>query len=158
MIAGILQNAPIWVWPLLVVLIAVGLRASRAREARTWMVYALPVLGVLAVSAVSRLPAPVWIWGVFVLAYGLGALAGFRFQGRIILHKANGVARLSGEWLTLVVLMVIFWMNFAAGFTAQVMPWVYVSIGFHSAFAMVEGLASGSFLGRAARLLRAEDR
>ena len=155
MITGIFQNAPIWVWPLLLVLIGVGVMSSRERSTKSWVLYVLPVLGILAINAVARLPAQNWIWGVFGLAYLCGAYGGFRFQQRIVLDKSAGSVRLAGEWLTLLVLMVIFSMNFAAGMTADVSPDLYGSPNFHIVFACVEGLASGSFLGRALWVYRA---
>jgi|AntRauMFilla1563_2_1112583.scaffolds.fasta_scaffold19861_2 hypothetical protein len=79
-----LTGAPLWVWPLLVVLVAVGLRSLRARTVPVALVYGLPALGVMALRTVAGLPAQGWIWGVFALAYALayalGVWGGYRLQ------------------------------------------------------------------------------
>jgi hypothetical protein len=68
----LITGAPVWVWPLCVVLVLVGLRARRERLAPAGLIYALPLLGLMAVRSVMALPAAGAIWLVFGLAYALG--------------------------------------------------------------------------------------
>ena len=53
----VMTGAPLWVWPLLVVLVMGGARARRNRWVPVGMVYALPLLGVLGPRTVLSLPA-----------------------------------------------------------------------------------------------------
>ena len=69
-------GAPVWVWPLLVGLIVVGVRAMRDREAPLWLIYTLPLMGVLSLNAVRGLPVGGSIWLVFVAAWIGGGLLG----------------------------------------------------------------------------------
>lgn len=154
-ITNILTNAPIWIWPLLVLLVLIGLRASRDRAAPIWLLCILPFLGLLSLNAVNGLSPIANVWLVFAVSYGIGAGLGYRFQRGIIISKTSSHVHLRGEWLTLLVLMVIFWMNFVGGFLNAVFPSVYASTVFHMMFAAIAGLAAGSFMGRAAAALKA---
>ena len=153
--SALFTSAPLWVWPLLAMLLALGLNAMRTRTTPAWPLYGLPLLGVLSLRSVSALEAANWVWGVFALAYALGAVFGLRFQARRILKKAGRKVLLKGEALTLPSVMVLFWANFALGVLSAVAPDVLASLGFQAGFASVLAGVSGSFLGRAAAILRA---
>ena len=149
---SILSGAPLWVWPLLVFLIYFGLKATRTRTVAAWPLYVLPLLGLLSLNAVNGLSPNTVIWVVFGLAYIVGGSAGFQFQRGIVSQKAYATVTLAGEWVTLLVLMIVFWMNFLGGVMRVIAPDIFASAGFHQVFAAVAGLAAGSFLGRAIRV------
>ncbi len=151
MLSGIISGTPIWVWPLLVGLILLGLKASRDRTALCAPSYFYPLLGLLSVRAVYALGVGPQVWLGFGVAYVLGTTLGNRFQARVILEKTEKHVSLKGEWLTMFVLMVIFWMNFIGGVTQAISPETYASDGFKMGFALVAGLAAGSWAGRALR-------
>lgn len=149
MFVQIINGAPIWVWPLLVGLIFLGLRATQSRTTPYMPTYFYWLLGILPINAVNSFsPAPI-IWIAFVAFYLLGAGLAFQFQRRIIVTKAAGRMTLKGEWVTLIVFMTVFWMNFAGGVVEAISPETYASAGFHIIFATIAGLAAGSFIGRA---------
>ena len=150
---NIITNAPLWVWPLLALLISFGFIATRERTTLIAPLYGLPFLGILSFNAVNAMsPSPV-IWLLFTAAYAIGVWRGFIFQEGIILFKSRTHVTLSGEWLTMVVVMVIFWMNFVSGAMQAIAPVVASSPTFHAAFAAVAGIIAGIFLGRATRLI-----
>lgn len=155
MLGSFLQGAPLWVWPLLVLLIFIGIKATRDRSAPVWMVYFLPLLGILSLRSVNALPASGPIWGVFLAAYIIGVALGFRYQKTVILGRDGGRVQLAGEWLTFGLLMVVFWMNFVGGVMKSVAPLIYSGPVFPIIFAVFAGMASGIFLGRAARVFKA---
>jgi uncharacterized membrane protein len=68
------------------------------------------------------------------------------------LGREGNKVQLAGEGLTLVVMMVIFWANFAGGIRQAVAPDVYTSSVFHIVFVTLIATCSGSFLGRALRV------
>lgn len=86
------------------------------------------------------------------MAYVLGAGLGYQFQRRIIIGKSAGRITLKGEWLSMAVLMMIFWMNFVGGVINAISPDIYASTAYHCVFAAVAGMAAGSFIGRALRV------
>lgn len=149
-----ITGAPVWVWPLLAVLLIVGMRARHMRTVPAGLVYALPLLGIMALRSVAALPAGGWIWAIFALAYGAGAWGGYLLQRGWILGHEDGRVRLAGEWLTLTVMMVIFWANFAGGFLRAVTPAVYGGAIFMIVFAGLLAACGGSFAGRALRVWR----
>lgn len=151
MFKQILTGAPIWVWPLLLGLVLLGLKASKDRRALCLPSYFYPLLGLLSVSAVRGLGVGGLVWLGFAVAYLIGAVLGHRFQGQKIMGKTATHVSLKGEWLTMVVLMVIFWMNFVGGVVEAVLPLAFASLWFKSGFALVAGLAAGSWMGRALR-------
>lgn len=151
-----LTGAPLWVWPLLALLIAIGLNSMRTRSAPLWALYALPLFGIMSLRAVLGLAPPAWVWLVFTGAYLLGATYGVRFHAPRIRSKIAGTATLSGEALTLVVVLVLFSANFVTGALRAVAPDMLFSAGFLGGFAAVMALASGTFMGCALAVWRAE--
>ncbi|MBL1437008.1 MAG: hypothetical protein COB08_012540 [Rhodobacteraceae bacterium] len=152
MLSGILTGAPLWVWPLLAGLILLGLKASKDRRALCLPSYFHPLLGLLSVSAVHGLGVGGLVWLGFAVAYLVGAVLGHRFQGQKIVGKSAKHVSLKGEWLTMAVLMVIFWMNFVGGVVEATLPLAFASLWFKAGFALLAGLAAGSWAGRALRV------
>lgn len=155
MLSAIISGTPIWVWPLLLLLILIGFRARRSRTAPVALFYLLPLMGILSVRSVSALPAAQTVWIFFGITYFIGGYGGFIFQRKRIISKFQGRVTLKGEWLTLTVLMIIFWMRFAGGMIEAIGPETYASFSFHIVFASLAGLVAGTFIGRAICLLRA---
>lgn len=155
MVVQFLNGAPVWIWPLLILLIVLGFRASRTRTAPIFLFFLLPLLGVLSVRSVNALPAAQTVWVFFGIAYLVGAYGGYIFQGKRIISKSQGHVTLQGEWLTMAVLMLIFWMRFASGAIKAVSPETYASANFHMVFSIIAGLVAGTFIGRAVRLIMA---
>jgi hypothetical protein len=71
-----------------------------------------------------------------------------------LLGREGRRVRLKGESLTLLVMMVVFWANFAGGLTQAIAPQIYNDTGFHAVFAFILALSTGSFAGRALRVWR----
>jgi hypothetical protein len=151
MFSRILAGAPVWVWPLLVLLVVLGIVASRDRTRSAVPMYFLWLPGLLSVRSVYALDAPGSVWAVFGGACLAGAWLGDRFQRRIIVAKQGAMIKVRGEWLTLGVMMVIFWMNFASGVVRAISPETVASPVYMSVFAVLAGLAAGSFSGRSLR-------
>jgi len=155
MINGIVSGAPIWVWPLLVLLIIIGLRATKDRTAPVGLIYALPLMGILSLNSVNAMPHAPVAWGSFGAAYAVSCVLSYTMQAKWLLSKEARRVALRGEWLTLLTMMAIFWMKFVGGMVNAISPDLYASAGFTATIAVVLGLASGSFLGRAWYIFRA---
>ncbi len=154
-ITGIVAGAPIWVWPLLILLIIVGIRSSRDRTTSAYLYYGLPLLGIMSLGSIFAQPNQSTAWACFALGYLAGAALGWSRQSNWLLNKDGATLALKGEWFTLVMMMVIFWSNFANGFLLAVAPNLQTNAVFTALFTGLIGLAAGSFLGRAAYILRA---
>ena len=151
----IITGAPIWVWPLLALLLAIGFNAMRTRQSPVLPLYFLPLLGILSLNSVNSVATVAGVWAVFAFAYFAGAYFGFRFQASRLLAKTGLRVRLAGEGMTFVVILILFSANFVVGALTAVAPHVFASDYFQAGFASVLALASGSFLGRAFFILRA---
>jgi hypothetical protein len=153
-ISGIAQGAPVWVWPLLVGLVVLGLLSTRDRAVPRQIFYALPFMGLITVNSLVALPQPQFVWPSVIIGFALGAFVAYGLQSRWIEGRDGNRLRVSGEWLTFAVLMMIFWSNFVGGTLQAIAPGAYQSPEFLIPFAFVLALGSGSFLGRSLRALR----
>lgn len=79
---------------------------------------------------------------------------GYLVQCQWVLGREGRKVRLAGESLTLTMMMLVFGANFVGGFLQSVGPNIYSSIWFGAIFAVVLGVSSGSFTGRALRVWR----
>ena len=124
-------QAPLWVWPLLALLIVAGLRALRDRRAPIWLTYAMPAFVLLALRTLGTLEPGISAWVIFGVVWGIAGLLGYRIARRWVLYREGSRVHLRGEVVTLVALMVIFWANFAAGVLDATAPEVL-----HSSFGL----------------------
>ncbi|USG60013.1 hypothetical protein NBZ79_12575 [Sneathiella marina] len=154
MVSGILTGAPLWVWPLLGVLLYLGFRATKPRQAPVFLFYCLPLLGVISLNTVSSLPHQAVVWGCFGAGYLIGVISAYPLQGKWLVGKQGTTVSLTGEWFTMLTLMIIFWMNFAGGVTQAISPQIYSGMVFMVVFTLVTGWASGCFLGRALKVIQ----
>ncbi|KAF0137027.1 MAG: Uncharacterized protein FD152_723 [Xanthobacteraceae bacterium] len=151
----ILTAAPLWVWPLLALLMVLGLRSRQERTLPMAVVYLLPAIGLLTLPTLLALPHAVVALAAHVVAYGAGAATGYRLQGRWLLAKRDGRVRIAGENLTLVGMMTLFSAKFVHGSTMAAAPAAISSGAYGMAFAAVTGLAAGLLGGRALRTVLA---
>lgn len=152
-LSGIWQNAPVWVWPLFFVLIFIGVMASRDRNSSIIPYIFYPLFGLSAANSVGGLVHIPLNWIAFSGAYLIGAVLAFRWQDRLITKKNGTKLQLRGEWITMLILMVIFFSNFVNGVIAAIAPVAQATVGFVVLFAAIIGACSGSFTGRAIRVL-----
>ena len=150
---GIWQNAPVWVWPLFVVLIGIGVLAMRDRKSSVIPYIFYPLFGLTAANGMAALVHTPTNWIVFALAYALGSIVAFRWQDGLIVAKAGWTIQVRGDRITILILMVIFLSNFINGVVQAIAPDMRDSLAFTIAFAGIIGAGSGSFTGRALRVL-----
>ncbi len=150
-----LSNAPIWVWPLFLALLFLGLRSTRTRRVPVALIVALPFLGLLSLRNLAGLNVPSLVWPLWAVAVLLGALAGHALQKRWLIRREGAFAQVKGEWLTLIVVMLIFWSNFVFGAVEAAAPGLKSGPAFVIPMALILGACAGSFAGRAIRILRA---
>lgn len=155
MILSILFGAPLWVWPLMFFLIGYGIRASRDRDTSVIPVYVVPTLGFITLNTVVHMSGGPSVWTIYAVAYIAAAVGGYLMQGRWLVSKAGRHVTLRGEWVTMVVVMTLFWGNFGWGVTKVINPEVVSAIDNQMVYGVIVGLASGSLLGRALRVFLA---
>lgn len=152
MFTAILSAIPLWVFPLLFGLIWLGTRAARDRTVSPWLVYTLPLLGLLSLfRALGLTEADIALIALF-LSYLAGTRLGYWIQPRWIVARSAGRVHLRGEWVTMTTILGLFTLNFATGMSQGMASALADGTGFAVGFGTLAGLMSGSLLGRALRV------
>lgn len=149
------SNIPVWVLPLFLWLLFLGLRATRTRTVPIVLICALPLLGLLTVRNIASLAPPLWIVMLALAVYIFGAWLGMRAQRKWIIARHGMKLEVRGEWVTLAAMMVLFLAGFALGAATAIAPGIAANVVFAAAFCSVTALVSGQFLGRAIASFRA---
>ncbi|MFK7792124.1 MAG: DUF6622 family protein [Devosiaceae bacterium] len=150
---GIWHNAPIWVWPLFVVLVVIGTLSMRARNSSIVPYFFYPLFGLSAANGIASLVHTPANWIIFGIAYILGVGLAFVWQDALVITKQGMKVHLKGERLTFVIVMTIFFSNFVNGVVEVMRPELQQNLVFTLVFASLIGACSGSFTGRALRVL-----
>ncbi|SOE13428.1 uncharacterized membrane protein [Hoeflea halophila] len=120
----IVTAAPVWVWPLLIALIALGVSRMRDRVLPVWRLMLLPALLMVAML-LPVLTGGIDASGLSAMAagLGLGLAAGFMTMRSAVATRLEGNRVLvRGEVISLLALLAIFAFRFAAGAIAAVAP------------------------------------
>ncbi len=160
MLWQIILHAPLWVWPLLLGLIGLGLVQVQDRSVPGAVVLALPLVmvpysayGLIATFGADPRVLTAWCAGI------LATIA----LNQSVLGIPHGVVRDRGHWrflvrgslLPLVVMMAIFWTRFVLGVLAGMAPATISGPSFVIGIAFWLGLCGGFFPARTIRILSA---
>lgn len=152
MFTTILSAIPLWVFPLLFGLVWLGSRARKTRAVSPWLVYALPMLGLLSVNRALGLAEAAVI--ALILAYLAATFWGYRAQAAWVIRREARRVHLRGEWVTMVTVLSLFGVNLAAGMVQGMAPALAGGTPFAIGFGLLAGALSGSLMGRALRVAR----
>lgn len=155
---GIWQNVPVWVWPLFVVLLAIGIFSMRDRSGSVIPFLFYPLFGFTSLGAITALTHTPLNWITFGIAYLIGAILAFWWQDGLVLSKDRWRVRVRGEKITLIILMAIFFSNFVNGVIEAVAAHIRSLPFFTLIFAGLIGACSGSFTGRGLRIITLSSR
>jgi uncharacterized membrane protein len=111
------NGAPVWVWPLLVALVALGISRMREREMPVWRLLLLPAI-LVSVSVLTTLFGGLNAAALLALSAGiaLGAMVGWWTMRDVEVHRlAGNRVRVRGESVSLMAILAIFASRFAAG-------------------------------------------
>ncbi|MCP4315748.1 MAG: DUF2306 domain-containing protein [Hyphomicrobiales bacterium] len=148
-----IADTPPWVWPLLAGLLFLGWMRSRDRIVSRWQLIATPVV-VAALSLFNLYSAGL---SLAVLAgFAAGAIPGIAFGTAVgtrdnLVPTGDGKVPISGEWLSMTVLLGVFLIRYANGFMAAAFPamhadpvWLFSSSaasGFLASLVIAQALA-----------------
>lgn len=150
-LGNIIINTPLWVWPLFIVLIALGYSCTKTRIVKKRTLYIMPTV-YLALSIrfiYNTDPGFEVILGS--LASGiLGVFIGMHFSKRMNIQAdhENALIQLPGEWITLNLIIVYFSIRYFYGYKLAVDPQLLVNTTFMLSFVSLFGCFSGFFIGR----------
>ncbi|MDP1838711.1 MAG: hypothetical protein Q8N31_24755 [Reyranella sp.] len=120
----IVANTPLWVWPLMVFVVWIGVLSLRARTVPVWRLAILPVVSLIfslagiAQSAQPGLAAAGWAVALLA-ALPLGLALGRR---RAVRFLADGRLEIAGGWFMLAFGLSIFAARYALGVLFGVAP------------------------------------
>ena len=153
----IVANTPLWVWPLMVFVLWLGLQGLRPRVIPVWRLAILPIVGLAtSLGGIAQSVDPARAasgWALALLAFlPLGWAFG---QGRPVrLRPEDGRLEIAGGWFALGFGVSIFTVRYAMGVLFGVLPalraeplWLHLS-------GAVGGMVAGIGIGWLANLLR----
>ncbi len=159
----IVTNTPLWVWPLMAAVVALGLYGLRPRTVPPIRLAILPLVGLgTSVAGMLQSPQPVlaaagWLLALLALL-PIGQMIGRRRAARLL---PNGRLEMAGGWFMLLFGLSIFAARYALGVLFGVMPalktvplWIVVSGAVGGAIA---GIGLGWLSGLVARARGASD-
>ena len=146
-IAAIVSGIPLWVYPLLALLVWLGLQARRTREVGLARLLATPAAFILWGLASLLQHPPGWLladWAAAAVGGALLALATMRDQG-VAIDPARLRVTMPGSWLPLARNLAIFAVKFALGLAAARNPAAHDQLALWDV--AVSGLSAGYFIG-----------
>lgn len=154
----IVRNTPVWVWPMLAALLALGVSQLRTRRVGRTRLMVLPlVLAMLglasALTTFAAVHAAQLAWGLSLAGSAYAASRLVR-TGRASWDAAAGELRLPGSWLPLALIVTLFTLRYSAAVALAMHPAWRSAPEVLVPLATAYGLLAGGFLGRAFALLR----
>lgn len=147
----ILAGTPIWVYPLFLLVIWLGLSAARQRIVRPLALVRLPAI--FAIWSILNIWLNSKSWGLGLAAWAGGVLIGasigyalFRSM-QLALHADAERVVVPGTWWTLCLVVAIFAMNYVFGYLRATSPGLLESQP--ALVPALSGLAGGIFIGQA---------
>lgn len=147
----ILRYTPLWVWGLLVLLVALGAAQLRTRRVSRGRLLALPavllMLGLFSTATSFREPLAALV--AWALALGLGGFAGWHLlQPRATWDAATRTLLLPGSLLPLALILAIFLLRYAGAVALVMHPAWRASLAVALPMSAAFGTLSGLFVGR----------
>ncbi len=156
MFSRIISNTPIWVWGLLLALLALGFSQTRARLAGLHRLLILPLAmtGIALSGMLSGFGAAPLMLLIWIAAASIGTWRVIRrpLPPLTRYDASTGLYYLPGSWLPMVLILGIFTVKYAVGVALAMQPALAVNAAFTAATGILYGLFSGVFIGRAMRL------
>lgn len=156
----IVVHTPLWVWPLMAAIIALGLYGRRTRIVSPWRLVILPLVGVaVSLTAIVQSAQPV----LAAVAWLLALLASLPLGGALGRRRpaqwlADGRLEIAGGWFVLVFALSIFVVRYVLGVVFGVAPalrlepfWIALSGG---AGGVIAGIGTGWLAGLLLRARR----
>ena len=156
MVFEIIKRTPLWVWPLLVLLVALGLMQVRDRELSRLRLLTLPLV-MVALSLAATLnafgAAPVapiaWaLGGALALVIGLDSGAEPAKSG-----QGASLYKVAGSWGPLILILGIFLVRYGVAATLAITPGMGAEPAFQVGTGLSYGAMSGLLLSRALAVL-----
>ncbi len=158
MLNQILTNTPPWVWVLLLALLWLGWSQTRARSASLRRITLMPLAmtGLSLYGTLTAFGAEPLVMLTWLGAGGVMATLVVQQALPQATHYDSETRRfaLPGSWVPLMLILGIFMTKYVVGAVTAMQPALTRDVSFSLGFGALNGVFSGVFLARAARLWR----
>jgi hypothetical protein len=159
MLHPLLSNTPVWVWALLVFLVARGVAAMKPGETSLTKLAIVPTLFVAwGIVSMNHRFGNAWdAWGQWSVGIGAGVGLGWLLLRRatLTLNPSTGKLWRSADYSLLPLLLVTFAVKYGFECALSVSPSLSADGNFRAAYLLLSGGFTGIFLGKYLRYLRA---
>ena len=140
---------PVWVYPLFLILLYLGIRQCYLRTTKIYRLVILPIIFILmSLNNLDGSPALTWIsMPCWIIAIALGIYLGYlhKKNATITVDKSQGIITIPGDWSMLLLILIVFAVEFAINAVEAVGP----SPAWFGPLALaVSGLVTGMSVGR----------
>jgi pimeloyl-ACP methyl ester carboxylesterase len=120
----IIVHTPLWVWPLMALVVWLGVKGLRPRMLPLWRLAILPVIWlVLSLASIGQFPRPALALVAWLAALAIGLPLGFLLgRRRIVRRLDDGRLEIAGGWFMLVFGISIFVVRYAFGVVFGMAP------------------------------------
>ncbi|MDD3343851.1 MAG: hypothetical protein PHR87_09780 [Sulfurospirillaceae bacterium] len=156
----IIQHTPLWVFILFISLIFLGYTQTKDRKVKLKRIFILPTVMIILslfgiFSAFGTMITPLVLWfigGFLFLLIGLK----LSFPKNIKYNKSEDVFYISGSWVPMVLILVIFCIKYFVGVAiARELP-IINELGFIITVSFLYGSLSGVFLSRSIVIMQSK--
>lgn len=155
----IIIHTPLWVWLILAALLTLGLRRTRTRTtSQIGILVPAFIFGAIAIVklALGHFAQPA------LLGTAAGVVAAFILlnivrPGSNARKQHDGLYVIRGEWFSLALILLVFFVNYGLAIIAAMNPVLAASDNARFAYGFINALSAGFMIGRAICYLRAPE-
>jgi hypothetical protein len=154
-ISQIIRGTPIWVWVILIALIALGVQQLRTRVVKRFTVLIAPVVFLfVGLASSGRSSMAFAMWAVTLLAVAAFTFFVWKPTAGARYDAAQDHLHLPGSVIPMLIMLAIFLLNYIINVALAIHPAWRGELVWQLVPAVVLGALSGVFIGRAATLFR----
>ena len=147
-----LINIPWWVYLIFFYCIFIGIKSLKTSVIHISKFFIIPIIFIYL--SLHTLLSSFSLNFFIIFTYIISLLAGICLgvillkRSKIIVDSKNKLIKVSGSWVTLVLILITFFSKFYIGYELGVDPKIVTNKSFDLFFLLVSGVTSGMFLGR----------
>ena len=151
----VVKGTPVWVWAILVALIALGVNQMRTRIVSRYTVLIAPVVFLfVGLMAAGRGPIGFTAWALTLIAAAAFTFFVWQPTGGARYDASADRLNLPGSVIPMLLMLAIFLLNYVINVTLAINPALRSELLWQVGPAITLGALSGVFFGRAATLFR----